>query len=91
MDVITHIEAGRLKWAGHLIQTNNQQPAKRIFIVKPEASRTRERPCSRWADNIDMYIQTTGERNWKTTAVNCENWGRLLRKAKAHTGLSCQR
>jgi hypothetical protein len=29
MNVITHIKMGRLKWAGHLIRVNDQQPAKR--------------------------------------------------------------
>jgi hypothetical protein len=56
MGVITHINLGQLKWAGHLIQKNDQQPAKRIFIGKPEGSRTRRRPCSRWTDNIGMDI-----------------------------------
>jgi hypothetical protein len=65
-------------------------PVKRVFTVTPEGSRTRGRPCSRWADNIDMDIGTTGGRNWKATAVNRENCGRLLRKAMDHKGLSCR-
>jgi hypothetical protein len=40
MDVIMHIKVGWLKWAGHLIQMNDQQPAKRIFKVKPEEEKT---------------------------------------------------
>jgi hypothetical protein len=59
---------------------NDQQPEKRVFIVKPEGRRTRGRPCSRWADNTDMDIRTIGGRDWKATAANRENWGRLLRK-----------
>jgi hypothetical protein len=58
--------------------------------VKPEGNRKR-RPCSRWADNTDMDIRTTGGCNLKAIAVNCENWGRLLRKAVANKRLSCQR
>jgi hypothetical protein len=61
----------------------NQQPAKRFFIVKPEGNRTTERPCSRWADNIDMDIRIIGESNWKAMAVNRENWGRLPKKTMA--------
>jgi hypothetical protein len=57
----------------------NQQPEKRFFIVKPEGNRT-ERPCSRWADSIDMDIRIIGESNWKAMAVNRENWGRLPKK-----------
>jgi hypothetical protein len=70
---------------------NDQQPAKRVFVVKPEGSGTRERPCSRWAENTDMDIQTIGRCKWKAIAVSRENWGRLLRKAMAPKELSCQR
>jgi hypothetical protein len=70
---------------------NDQQPAKRVFIMKPKGSRRRGRPCSRWAGNIDMDIRNIGERNCKATAVNRENWRRLLRKAMVHKGLSCHR
>jgi hypothetical protein len=70
---------------------NDQQQAKRVYIVKPEGRRTRGRPCSRWADNIDMDIRAVGGHNWRAISVNRENWRRLLRKAVAHKGLSCQR
>jgi hypothetical protein len=69
---------------GRTIQSNDQQPAKRVFIVKTEESRTRGRPCSRWADNIDMDIRSIGECNWKAIAVNRENLESLLRMAMAH-------
>jgi hypothetical protein len=62
MDVIAHIKVGGLKWAGHLFQMNDQQPAKGVFTVKPEESRTRGRPCSRWANNVDVDIRTIGGR-----------------------------
>jgi hypothetical protein len=68
---------GHLKWAGHLIQINDLT-SKISLIVKPEGSRTRGRPYNRWADNIDIDIQTTGGCNLKAMAVNRENWGRLL-------------
>jgi hypothetical protein len=70
---------------------NDQQPAKRVFIVKPEVNRTKGRPCSRWSDYIDMDIRTIEGHNWKAIAVNRDNWGRLLRKAMVHKGLSCHR
>jgi hypothetical protein len=54
-------------------------------------SRTKGRPCSRWADNIDMNIWTIGDSNWKATAINREHWGRLLKKTMAHKRLLCQR
>jgi hypothetical protein len=84
MDVITHIKVGLLKWAGQLIRMNDQQPAKRDFILKPGGSRTKGRPCSRWTVNIDMDIRTIGGHNWKAMAVNREDWRKLLREAMAY-------
>jgi hypothetical protein len=77
MDVITHIKVGLLKWAGQLIRMNDEQPAKRDFILKPEGSRTKGRPCSRWTVNIDMDIRTIGGHNWIAMAVNREDWRKL--------------
>jgi hypothetical protein len=74
MDVITHMKVGRLKWAGHLIQMNDQQPAKRVFTVEQDGSRVRRRPCNTCADNIDRDICTVGEIKWNAIAVNPENW-----------------
>jgi hypothetical protein len=55
--------------------------------VKPEGNRTRGRPCSRWADNIDMDVRNIGGLNLKEIAVKSENCGRLLRKAMDHKRL----
>jgi hypothetical protein len=57
---------------------NDHQPAKGVFIMKPEGSRAIGRPCSRWADNIDMDIRTIGGRNWKAIVSSGEDFlGRL--------------
>jgi hypothetical protein len=31
-----------------------------------------------------------GERNWRKAARNKDSWRKLLKKALAHNGLSCQ-
>jgi hypothetical protein len=48
MDIITFIEVGRLKWAGHVPRMDQQRPAKRILNAKPEDRRKRGRPKLRW-------------------------------------------
>jgi hypothetical protein len=35
-----------------------------------------------------ISIRLLGERNWKNLALNREEWRMLLKKARAHTGLS---
>jgi hypothetical protein len=41
-------------------------------------------------DSVDQDIRLLGERNWKNLALNREKWRKLLKKVKAHTGLSSQ-
>jgi hypothetical protein len=41
-------------------------------------------------DNVNQDIRLLGERNLKSLAMNKEEWKKLLRKARAHRGLSSQ-
>jgi hypothetical protein len=44
----------------------------------------------RWGDSVDHNIGFLRERNRKNLALNREEWRKLLKKARAHTGLSSQ-
>jgi hypothetical protein len=39
MDIITFIKVGRLKWAGHVVPMDQQQPVKIILNAEPEGRR----------------------------------------------------
>jgi hypothetical protein len=41
-------------------------------------------------DSVVQDIRLFGERNWKNLALNRAEWKKLLKKARAHTGLSSQ-
>jgi hypothetical protein len=38
-------------------------------------------------DGADRDIRLLEERNWKKLALNKEEWRKLLKKVRAHTGL----
>jgi hypothetical protein len=46
--------------------------------------------CYPYGNIVDQDIRLLGGRNWKNLALNKEEWRKLLKKAKAHTGLSSQ-
>jgi hypothetical protein len=48
------------------------------------------RPQLRWADSADHDIRILGGRNWRNLALDREEWRNLLKKARAHAGLSSQ-
>jgi hypothetical protein len=41
-------------------------------------------------DGVIQDIRVLGVKNWRNVAMDREDWRKLLKKARAHTGLSSQ-
>jgi hypothetical protein len=54
----------------------------------PVGTRTIGRPKLRWEDDVILDVKTLGVKNWRNLAMEMESWQKLLRKARAHVGLS---
>jgi hypothetical protein len=80
----------RLGWVGHVVRTSKNRMIKKVFNTKPEGGRKVGRPRLRWEECVwqDIRILTVGNR--RNVASNGEEWGAILRKARADTGQSCQ-
>jgi hypothetical protein len=72
------------------VSTNNDRTLKKIFNTKPDGARSAERPKLRWQDGVDQDMRILGVKNWKKLALNRGEWAKLLKKARAHQGLSSQ-
>ena len=79
----------RLEWAGHVLRASDQRITKKVFKTMPEGTRKVGRPKMRWEDCVRQDIRILGIRNCRSIALKRQEWRELLRKAKAHTGLSC--
>ena len=88
-DIVKFIKIRRLEWAGHVLRASDQRIMKKVFKTMPEGTRKVGRPKMRWEDCVRQDIRTLGIRNWRSVALSRQAWRELLRKAKAHTGLSC--
>jgi hypothetical protein len=55
-----------------------------------EGTRKVGRPKLRWEECVCQDIRILGVKNWRSVAMNREEWWIILRKARAHQGLSCQ-
>jgi hypothetical protein len=84
------IKVKRLAWAGHLVCMNNDRTLKKIFNTKPDGERSAGRPKLQWDDGVDQDMRILGVKNWKKVALNRDKWAQLLKKARAHQGLSGQ-
>ena len=63
---------------------------KKIFNTKPDGARSVGRSKLRWEDGVDQDMRILGVKNWKKVALNRDEWAKLLKKARAHQGLSSQ-
>ena len=77
-------------WAGHLVRMNSVRTIKKILNTKPDGTRSVGRPKLRWKDGVDQDMRILGVKNWKKVALNRDEWAKLLKKARAHQGLSSQ-
>ena len=51
-DIVTYMKINRLKWAGHVIRMEEQNPTRRVLVAVVEGRRQRGRPKLRWEDGV---------------------------------------
>ena len=69
---------------------NNDRTLKKIFNAKPDGVRRDGRLKLRWEDGVDQDMRILEIKNWKKVALDRDEWEKLLKKARAHQGLSSQ-
>jgi len=89
-NIVNYIKVIRLAWAGHLMCMNNDRILKKIFNTKPDGVRRVGRPKLRWEDGVEQDMRILVDKNWKKFALDRDEWAKLLKKARAHQGLSSQ-
>jgi hypothetical protein len=89
-NIVNYIIVNRLSWAGYLVRMNNDRTPKNIFITKPDGARSTGRPKLRWQDGVEQNMRILGGKNWKKVALNRDEWAQLIKKFRAHQGLSSQ-
>ena len=63
---------------------------KQKINAKPNGVRRVGRPKLQWEDGVDQDMRILEVRNWKKVAHDRDEWAKLLKKARAHQGLSSQ-
>jgi hypothetical protein len=87
-DIVKYIKINILGWAGHVIGMDNNRTVNKVFNTEPIGLRKIGRPKLRWKDDAIQDITTLGVKNWRNVAMEKISWQKLLRKARAHVGLS---
>jgi hypothetical protein len=69
------------KITGARILLENCRP-RRLMYVQPEGLGKVGRPRARWRDEVGKDARMLGLRSWWATAMNREEWRKLLRETK---------
>jgi hypothetical protein len=69
---------------------NNYRTLKITFNTKPDGTRSVGRQKLRGEDGVGQDMRILGVKIWKKFALNRDEWTQLLKKARAHQGLSIQ-
>jgi hypothetical protein len=76
------IRIARLRWAGHVARMDENCMPRRLIYVQPEGVRKVGRPRARWRDEVGKDARMLELRSWWATAMNREEWRKLLSEAK---------
>ena len=70
-----------------IIRIPEENPVKKLTLLRPEGSRRADRPKLRWLDEVEEDLRTLGIRDWRRRALDRDRWKEVLKAAKAQNGL----
>jgi hypothetical protein len=86
-DIVKTIKIGRLRWIGHVMRMDVDDPVRKTLFQKPVGQRSRGRPRTRFLDNVEEDLRNIRIRAWRRTALDRDAWKNVLKEAEAHLGL----
>ena len=67
-----------------------ENPVKKLTLLRPEGSRRADRPKLRWLDGVEEDLRTLGIRSLRRRrrgALDRDRWKEVLTAARAQNGL----
>ena len=86
-DIIKTINISKLRWTGHIMRMPEENPKKKLTVLRPEGSRRAGRPKLRWLNGAEEDLRKFGIRGWRRRALDRDRWKEVLTAARAQNGL----
>ena len=64
--VLQRIKLARLRWAGHVVRMEPDDPARKVFLGRPQGQRRRGRPKLRWQEGVEASAIKAGITDWQS-------------------------
>ena len=64
-----------------------ENPVKKLTLLRPEGSRRAGRPKLRWLDGVEKDLRTLGVRGWRRRTQDRDKWKEVLTATRAQNGL----
>jgi hypothetical protein len=86
-DIVKAIKICRLRWIGHVMRMDVDDPVRKTLLEKPGEQCRRGRPRTKFLDNVEEDLGNVGIRAWRRTAMGRDAWKNDLKEAEANLGL----
>ena len=77
-NIVSVIKSRRLRWARHVVRTEESRSAFKMLTVKPTGKRPLGRPRRRWEDLEEIGVNAG---NWVDSAQDRDYWKALVNAA----------
>ena len=86
-DVNNAIKISKLHWTAHIMRMPEENPVKKLTLLRPKRSRRAGIPKLRWLDGVEEDLRTLGIRKLRRRALDRHRWKEVLTEARAQNGL----
>ncbi|XP_072400988.1 uncharacterized protein [Diabrotica undecimpunctata] len=86
-DIIKHIKIGRLRWIGHVMRMEQNDPVIKTLLDRPIGQR---RSRIRFLDNIDEDMRNMGIRALRRKVIDRDDWREILENIHVYYQALCR-